>query len=100
MENLKDVFEEGYIVPFLSQLQQLFSVKEIYDSVLVSFRRNILSFYQDNSQTYSDVWDGKFIKMNEVFVESKCCVLCIQIYMEEVKLANPLGSKKGKHKFC
>ncbi len=95
---VKEVFEEGYIVPFLPQLQQLLSVKQIYDSVLESFRKNTLSFDQDNSQTYSDVWDGKFIKVNEVFIKSKGCVLCIQIYMDEVELANPLGSKKGKHK--
>ena len=88
---MKEVFEEGYIVPFLPQLQQLLSVKQIYDSVLESFRKNTLSFDQDNSQTYSDVWDGKFTKVNEVFIKSKGCVLCIQIYMDEVELANPLA---------
>lgn len=94
---MKEVFEEGYIVPFLPQLQQLLGVKQIYDSVLESFRKNNLSFGQENSQIYSDVWDGKFIKVNKVFIKSKDYVLCISIYMEEVELVNSLRSKKEEN---
>ncbi|KZR96095.1 Uncharacterized protein APZ42_009764, partial [Daphnia magna] len=33
-----------------------------------------------------------------LYVQQKDAILCFQIYMDEVELSNPLGSKKGKHK--
>jgi hypothetical protein len=37
---VKEVFETGYIIPFLPQLQQLLTIKVVYASVIASFEKN------------------------------------------------------------
>ncbi len=91
---LDEVFEMGYIIPFLKSLKQFLSIKAVYDAVLVNFKQNS----SESSEVYSDVWDGKFVKRDTAYIELGGAILCFQIYMDEVELANPLGSKKGKHK--
>ena len=91
---LDEVFETGYIIPFTESLKQFLSVKVVYETVLDNFKTN--SF--DDSDIYSDVWDGKFVKRDALYIELNGAVLCFQIYMDDVELANPLGSKKRKYK--
>ncbi|KAK4007440.1 hypothetical protein OUZ56_012597 [Daphnia magna] len=64
-----------------------------------SFKKNTAA--NDNQQqdvSYSDVWDGKYLKCHPLFIRHNGHILCIQVYMDEVETGNPLGSKKGKHK--
>lgn len=91
---LDEVFETGYIIPFLESLEQFLSIKDVFDSVLLSFKSNTTL----SSDLISDVWDGSFVKTVPLFVSQNGEVLGFQIYMDEVELANPFGSKKGKHK--
>lgn len=53
---LDEVFETGYVVPFLESLQQFLSVKEVNSAVLSSFQ----SHTTDVENCYSDIWDGNF----------------------------------------
>jgi hypothetical protein len=88
--------DQGYIIPFLKSLQQLLSVKSVYDSTLKSFER--IKLNRNTSGVYSDVWDGSYIKTHELFIRLNGVVLGFQFYWDEVEPANPLGSKKGDHK--
>lgn len=94
-EVLDEVFEVGYVVPFLQSLQQFLSIRQVHQSVIRSFT---LGNSGDETDVYSDVWDGNFIKQNPLFLEKKGQVLGFQVNMDDVELANPLGSKKEKHK--
>jgi hypothetical protein len=49
---------------------------------------------------FSDVFDGPYVKNHPMYIKHNGQILCIQVYMDEVEVANPLGSKKGKHKVC
>ena len=91
---LDEVFETGYIIPFVESVQQFLSIKTVYDAVCDSFTNNSCS----PTDVYSDVFDGKYVKLDPLYIQLNGAVLCFQIYMDEVELANPLGSKKGKHK--
>ena len=91
---LDEVFETGYIVPFLNSLHQFLSIKEVYDSVMSNFSTQTT----DPADCYADVWDGSFVKSLPLFIQYHGNILGIQLYMDEVELSNPLGSKKGKHK--
>ncbi len=88
---LDEVFETGYIVPFLNSLHQFLSIKEVYDSVMSNFSTQTT----DPVDCYADVWDGSFVKSLPLFIQHHGNILGIQLYMDEVELSNPLGSKKG-----
>lgn len=90
---LDEVFETGYIIPFVESVQQFLSIKATYDAVCDSFTNNSCA----PSDSYSDVFDGEYVKRDPMYIKLNGAVLCFQIYMDEVELANPLGSKKGKH---
>lgn len=91
---MDEVFETGYIIPFLESLQQFLSIGQVFESVMASFKNHSTK----SVNCFSDVWDGSFIKSVPIFIQQKGAILGFQIYMDEVELANPLGSKKGKHK--
>ncbi|KZS10313.1 Uncharacterized protein APZ42_025241 [Daphnia magna] len=91
---LHEVFEMGYTIPFIQSLKQFLEIKSVHDAVGNNFHNNT----RENSEVYSDVWDGKFVKRDPEFINLNGAILGFQIYMDEVELANPLGSKKGKHK--
>jgi hypothetical protein len=97
-EILQEVFEIGYIVPFKESLEQFLSIKEVYEAVLLSFQSNNVTSSSNNH--YFDVWDGHYIKENNYYIENSGRILCFQVYMDEFEPANPLGSKKSKHKVC
>lgn len=44
------------------------------------------------------MWDGQYVKSLPIYIQHHGNLLGIQLYMVEVELVNPLGSKKGKHK--
>ena len=46
---------------------------------------------------YGDFCDGAFVRSYPLLQEDKE-VLLIAIYYDELEVANPLGSKRGKHK--
>lgn len=89
----------GYVIPFKRSVEQFLGIKSVYLSVLKSFRRNSEQLGRD-SVLYRDIWDGNIIKTNPVFLKCNGSVLGFQIYFDEVETANPLGSKKGKHKMA
>ncbi|XP_045030900.1 uncharacterized protein LOC116924513 [Daphnia magna] len=91
---LHEVFEMSYTIPFIQSLKQFLEIKSVHDAVGNNFHNNT----RVNSEVYSDVWDGKFVKRDPEFINLNGAILGFQIYMDEVELANPLGSKKGKHK--
>ena len=93
---LDEVFETGYVISFLESLQQFLSIREVFESVMSNFRVN--SAAACSVDCFSDVWDGSFIKSIPIYVKQNDAILGIQIYIDEVELSNPLGSKKGKHK--
>lgn len=102
---MDEVFEIGYFIPFLQSLEQFLSIKMVYEAVMLSFRQSFKknTAANDNQQqevSYSDVWDGKYLKCHPLFIRHNGHILCIQVYMDEVETGNPLGSKKGKHKVC
>ena len=67
-------------------------------AVLSSFQSHTTDVRRSDGNCYSDVWDGTFVESIPIFIRENGAILCFQIYMDEVELANPLGSKKGKHK--
>lgn len=93
-QTCEKIFDYGYYVPFLKSLEQLLNVNSVYESVINSFRNNSSHL----ASSYDDVWDGSILKSNHLFVLKNGAILVIQIYSDDVELANPLGSKKGKHK--
>lgn len=102
---MDEVFEIGYYIPFLQSLEQFLSIKMVYEAVMLSFRQSFKknTAANDNQQqdvSYSDVWDGKYLKCHPLFIRHNGHILCIQVYMDEVETGNPLGRKKGKHKVC
>jgi len=94
---LQKILEVGYRIPFIPSLVQFLSVKDVYEAVIDSFRTNRR---QVTNNVYSDVWSGNYIRYNRLFVSKYSKILCFQLYMDEVEIANPLGSKKGKHEAC
>ncbi len=87
----------GFYVPFKEALVQFLSIDDVYNAVLESFSRNSAPRPEENRR-YSDIWDGDFVRQNKTFIENNGAVLGIQLYHDDVEPANPLGSKKGKHK--
>lgn len=90
----QDVFDYGYVVPFIESLEKVLNIKAVWKAVQSSFISNA----SPKPSSYSDVWDGSVIRSNPTFLKLNGAVLAIQIYNDEVELMNPLGSKKGKHK--
>ena len=91
---LKEKFDSGYVVPFRQALEQFLNIPSVLRLVVKSFKSNTLH----PATEFNDVWDGEFIKSNPVLIEKKGAILAIQLYTADVEQANPLGSKKGKHK--
>ncbi len=96
-EIIDEVFEIGYFIPFLESVQQFLSIKVVFDAVMLNF-----SSYDSsaNPTDYSDVLSGSYIKKHPLYIKHNGQILCFQVYMDEVEVSNPLGSKKGKHKIC
>ncbi|KAK4017277.1 hypothetical protein OUZ56_032224 [Daphnia magna] len=85
---LHEVFEMSYTIPFIQSLKQFLEIKSVHDAVGNNFHNNT----RVNSEVYSDVWDGKFVKRDPEFINLNGAILGFQIYMDEVELANPLGT--------
>ena len=45
---------------------------------------------------FRDFCDGNYIKNTPLFQHDNA--LCVSFYYDELEVANPLGSKRGKHK--
>lgn len=46
---------------------------------------------------YRDFCDGSYVRNHPMFKENQE-VLLLSFYFDELEVANPLGSKRGKHK--
>lgn len=46
---------------------------------------------------YRDLCDGNFVQNHPMFKENQEKLL-LSFYFDELEVANPLGSKRGKHK--
>lgn len=90
----REVFDHGYIVPFAAALEQILNIPSVFEATMANFNFNTL----EPATVYADVWDGTYIKSNPLYIQHHGRVLGVQIYTDDVELANPLGSKKGKHK--
>lgn len=86
----------GYHVPFKEALKQFLSIDSVYDAVMENFNQN--RFPLSSHRRFSDVWDSDFVQQNQLFIEKSGAVLGFQLYHDDIEPANPLGSKKGKHK--
>ena len=75
---LDEVFETGYVISFLESLQQFLSIREVFESVMSSFRVN--SAAASLVYCFSDVWDGPFIKSIPIYVKQNGAILGIQNY--------------------
>jgi hypothetical protein len=96
-EIIDEVFEIGNFIPFLESVQQFLSIKVVFDAVMLNFS----SYHSSANPTdYSDDLRGSYIKKHPLYIKHSGQILCFQIYMDEVEVSNPLGSKKGKHKIC
>jgi hypothetical protein len=80
------------LYPVLRKRISFLSVTEVYESVIDSFRTNRR---QVTNKVYFDVWSGIYIINNHLFVSKNGKILCCQLYMDEVEVVIPLGSKKG-----
>lgn len=91
------------LYPVLRKRISFLSVKEVYESVIDSFRTNQR---QVTNKVYSDVWSGIYIINNHLFVSKNGKILCFQLYMDVVSCTwmklKWLGQEglKGKQKFC
>lgn len=85
----------GQIIPFKKALKQMLSVKSYADAIQHSFTRNRSKFEKRNSKIYEDIWDGELITNNKIYIENKGEVLGIQLWYDDVELANTLGSRRG-----
>lgn len=68
---IDQVFETGYYVPFLPALEQFLNIKTVHEEVQRSFERNVTC----PVDVYKDVWDGKLVKQNPVFIKHNGAVL-------------------------
>ena len=96
--HLEEVPDIGYLVPFKDALAQLLSIKCVFESVKNSFLKNEAPLPPASERVYSDVWDGKAMRNNPVFIKTKGAVLAVQLYFDEIEPANALGSNKGVYK--
>ena len=94
---LENFDEIGYVVPFLDALKQFLGIKVVYEAVMNSFSVNKTRIQNPPSQLL-DVWDGRAVLDNPVFVRHGGEVLGIQVYYDEVELANALGTAAGRNK--
>ena len=76
-------------IPFLEQLTQLLNVKEIFDEIFLS------SEEISRPGTYTKYQDGLKYKTSEFF-RNHPRALRIVLYLDEVQVCNPLGSKTHK----
>ena len=90
----KDI--SGQVIPFKKALNQMLSVKTYADAVQNSFMRNRSRFEKQNPKIYEDIWDGEIVTSNKIYIENKGEVLGIQLWYDDVELANSLCSRKRK----
>lgn len=62
---IDQVYETGYYVPFLPALEQFLNIKTVHEEVQRSFERN----HTSPVEVYKDVWDGKLVKQNPIFIK-------------------------------
>lgn len=78
-------------VPILSMLQELLKKEDVLEQILQ------LSVQRDGK--YETYRDGVFCKGN-MLLSSEDLKLAIQLYIDDFKVANPLGTSKKIHKMC
>jgi hypothetical protein len=97
-ESALEKYEEvGYVVPFLQALQQFLGIKTVYEAVNASYEKNKTRLRSPPTQLL-DIWDGRAVLENPVFIRQEGQVLGIQVYYDEVELANALGTAAGRNK--
>lgn len=55
------------------------------------------SRFESGDGVFRDYGDGSFLKKHPAFKHNQE-LLSLAIYFDELEIANPLGSKRGKHK--
>ena len=88
----------GQYVPFKDQLLQLLNNQDVWNHVMKSFERNcqnLTNVSDSDDRIYKDVWDGDIVRRNPVYVKNRGNVLGIQIWHDDVELANAMGSRSG-----
>ena len=76
-EILDEVFETGYVIPFIEALQQFLYIKNVYDAVLSSFKRNRRNTADPPPvNVFSDVFDAQYVKSQPMYIQhaDKFCV--------------------------
>lgn len=77
----------GYCVPFVKQLEQLLSMKEV---------QACLEEEVPVTNTMKDFFDGSF--MRNQFFQRHPDALLFALYFDDFEIANPIGAHKKKHK--
>lgn len=78
--DIEQVFETGYHVPFLPSLEQFLNIKTVRQEVKKSFQQNNIQ----PAQVYKDVWDGKLVKENPIFIRHNGAVLGILLSLQNI----------------
>ena len=59
----------------------------------------VQSIHTSANEVYRDFCDGSFVKTHPI-LKHNTEALQLAFYFDELEVANPLGSKRGKHKLC
>nr|XP_055032090.1 uncharacterized protein LOC129420928 isoform X1 [Misgurnus anguillicaudatus] len=77
-------------IPVIEMLQKLLKKTDVLDKVLGS---------GETSGRYSSYRDGTHYRNNSFFAE-KDYKICLNLYIDDFEVANPLGTSRKKHKLC
>ncbi|CAF1512982.1 unnamed protein product [Adineta ricciae] len=85
--------ERGYIIPLEKTLSLMLNSQPLLAQILQNVQQQRVSTDMDDDLMFSirDAYHGK--KLDEE-------TLLIQLYLDDISLTNPLGSKRDKHKMC
>ena len=112
-QRLVEVKETFEYVPLLENLEQFLSNPEVLQEVIFCvyiaieamanyfkyFMQVTKSHFQPNDNLLGDFCDGSLYKEHPLFASNDGTLhLQFIVYYDDVEVANPLGSSKGKHK--
>lgn len=66
---------------------------------LPDIKEEVDSGHYSSDGIMRDICDGSFVRVN-YGAEYDSRKLLLAFYCDEVEVANPLGSRRGKHKLC
>lgn len=80
-----------HYIPIKSSLENLFKFDSVFEQY--RYRQN----YSPSLNVIEDIYDGSLFQNHPIFAKDPAAIQLI-LYQDEINLANPLGSAKGKFK--